>query len=449
MVELLLQGFSNYIYSGYFQLDINYHNVYIYIGLFVFISFSSLLAGSYPAFYMSSLNPLHIMKGDIAPSTGTGKFRKVLVISQFTLSFIFILCSFIIRDQIKYIHRVYADYNMDNTVHFDFNEGIERGTMKNELGKNPDILNITITGHQNILNNWSIASGITWRGKSEGKGVEMSFLHADTDFAKTFNIELKQGSFLTEDEYSGETNDQVVNIVINEKAASYLGFENPLGEELKVQTGMTLRIIGVVKDFHFRILRYPIEPLIILPINTLTVGGTCYIRMKPDQSTSIENNIRNIFRSNNLESEFNYIYIEDEINGMYKVERKAGTLLSILTLLVIVISCLGLIGLSSFMTERRTKEIGIRKANGATSGEIVALLSREYVKLIIISFIIAGPVAWYATNIWLQGFVYRTKVGWPLFALSFLVIVLITILTVGIQSYKAANRNPVEALRYE
>jgi putative ABC transport system permease protein len=241
----------------------------------------------------------------------------------------------------------------------------------------------------------------------------------------------------------------VINIVINEKATGILDLKNPIGQVIMTQEGLKLNIIGIVKDVHFKTLRYAIDPLSILPINKSSVGGTCYIRMKPGHNTSTVNYIRNIFKSHNLDYTLDFKFLDDDFSYMYTVEQKAGILLGFLTFLTIIISCLGLIGLSAFMTVRRTKEIGIRKAHWAKSIEIFSLLSKEYIKLVIISFFIASPVAWYATNIWLQGFVYRAKTGWWVFALAGVIIMIIVMLTVGFQSYKAASKNPVEALRYE
>ena len=228
-----------------------------------------------------------------------------------------------------------------------------------------------------------------------------------------------------------------------------MGFKEPLGEVLLAPSGWKLRIIGVAKDFHFKQLRYAIDPLIILPLNSSTIGGTCYIRMRPDHIASTVNDIRNIFKTHNLDYTPDVVFPDDDYDKMYIIEQKANTLFGYISIVAIIISCLGLIGLSTFMTLRRTKEIGIRKANGAKSIEIFSLLSKEYIKLVMISFIISCPIAWYATNIWLQGFAYRTDIDWWVFALALLIVVVITILTVGFQSYKAANKNPVEALRYE
>jgi ABC-type antimicrobial peptide transport system permease subunit len=264
-------------------------------------------------------------------------------------------------------------------------------------------------------------------------------------YAKTFLLELKEGSFLSTNEFSTDT----TVIVINEKAAEIMGFKNPIGEVISDRNGLKFRIIGIVKDFHFKTLRSAIEPLVITPVPPSTIGGTCYIRMKPDNISSTVKYIRNIFKSYNLDYTLNIGFLEDDYDSLYTLEQTGGTMLSYLAFLAIIISCLGLIGLSTFMTVRRTKEIGIRKTHGAKSIEIFFQLSKEYIALVAISFLIASPLAWYAMNIWLRNYAYRTNIGWWVFALAGVLVIGIAMLAIGFQSYKVASKNPVEALRYD
>ena len=204
-----------------------------------------------------------------------------------------------------------------------------------------------------------------------------------------------------------------------------------------------------MRDFHFKSLQFAIEPLVIIPIPPSAPGGTCYIRMKPDHITSTLNYIRKIFKSYNLDNTLDFGFLKDDYNSIYIIEKTAGVFLGYLTFLAIIISCLGLIGLSAFMTLRRTKEIGIRKVHGAKSIEIFFLLSKEYFTMVIISFIIASPIAWYVVNIWLRNFAYRTNIGLWVLALTGVMGMVIVMLAIGFQTYKAASKNPVEALRYE
>lgn len=444
LVELLLPGFNNIMYHGNTKVEVNYQSAGLFIGLITVVLFCGLLAGSYPSFYLSSLKPLDTIKGVTNINTGNALFRRILVITQFTLSFLFIICTIVVRNQINYIQNKNIGLNIENMAYFRFSNGIQRETLKNELSKNPEIESITISG-QYILNNWSFVNGVNWKGKREGDDVSISVLNADKDYAKTFHLVLKEGSFLSVNELTTDT----TVVVINEKAAGIMGFKNPIGEVITDRNGLKFRIIGVVRDFHFKPLNSAIEPLVITPIPPSTPGGICYLRMKPDHITLTVKYIRNIFKPYNLDNSLDIRFLKDDYDSMYIIEQTAGILLGYLTFLAIIISCLGLIGLSTFMTVRRTKEIGIRKAHGAKSSEIFFLLSKEYFTMVIISFIIASPIAWYVVNIWLQSFAYRTNIGWWVFALAGIMVIVLVILAVGFQTYGAASKNPVEALRYE
>ena len=439
-VELLLPGFKNYMF-----MEVNYQSAGLYVFLITLVLFCGLFAGSYPAFYLSSLTPMNIMKGVINKNPGNAGFRRVLVVFQFTLSFLFIMCTLIVRTQLNYIQNKNLGLNIDNIGHFEFTNGIQRETLKNELRNNPDIVSVTFTGDQNVLENWAAVNGVNWKGKKEGDDVLFSVLNADKDYAKTFRLEIKEGRFLSTNEFSTDT----TVVVINEKAAEIMGFKDPIGEVIRDRNGLKFSIIGVVKDFHFKSLHSPIEPLIITPIPPPTIGGSCYIRMKPDHITSTVESVKKIFKSFKPDYTLDFKFLDDDYNNMYMIERKAAILLGYITILAIIISCLSLIGLSTFMIVRRTKEIGIRKVNGAKSIEIFSMLSKEYFVLVTISFLIASPIAWFAMNIWLRNYAYRTYIGWWVFALAGVIVMVITVLTVAFQSYKAASKNPVEALRYE
>ncbi len=268
----------------------------------------------------------------------------------------------------------------------------------------------------------------------------------DKDYAATFMLEIKEGQFLTDDKYAAKETGPI-NVVINEKAKVYLGIKG-IGEELISVSGRNLKIIGLVKDFHYRELHSFIEPLIIFPVQS-DLNGRCYIRIKPDRISSTIASVGSRLKVLNPDYIIEIKFLEDDFNNMYFAERVAAVVLGYITLLAIVISCLGLIGLSAFMIVRRTKEIGIRKISGANSGEIFTMLSKEYLRLVLISFIIACPVAWYATNIWLRSYAYRTTAGLLVFVSAAVIVIVIAMLTVGFQTYRAADKNPVEALRYE
>jgi ABC-type antimicrobial peptide transport system permease subunit len=307
-------------------------------------------------------------------------------------------------------------------------------SLKKEISDNPDIVGVTKGG--NPVNIEGTVGGFNWSEKKEGNDVMFYVLSGDADYAKTFQLELKLGRF-----FSSEFPADSFAVIINEKAASAIGFKNPIGEILSTPWGSKLNIIGVVKDFHFKSLYYKIEPLIML----ISASNNFYIRMKPDHIASTVESVKRLYKSFDPGLPINFHFLDDDFDNLYRTEQRMGKIFGYFSFLAIIISCLGLIGLSSFMTERRTKEIGIRKANGAKSNEIFFLLLKEYIIWVMISIIIACPIAWYAMNKWLQNFAYRINISWWVFAMAGVIALFVALLTVGFQSYNAAGKNPVEA----
>ncbi|MGD0581976.1 MAG: FtsX-like permease family protein [Bacteroidales bacterium] len=438
LVELLLPGFNNLTGK---HLDVDYRSAGLYIGLITVILFCGLLAGSYPALYLSSLKPLDTIKGIFTKNPGNTRFRKILVIFQFSLSIILIICTLIVGNQLNYLQNKNLGFNKDDIGYFQFpiRPGDPLlGTIKQELGNNQDIESITM-GDSPINTEWT-TNGYNWTGEKMGDDVLFHRLGVDENYARTFQLMIKEGRFFSS-EFSTDAN----AIVINEQAARIMGFKEPVGELLTTAQGAKLTIIGVVQDFHFQSLHYKIGPLIM----HIGASNVLFVRIKPDKITSTVDYIEKTYKSFNPSSPLDFHFLDDDFDNLYRTEQRIGKIFGSFSFLAIIISCLGLIGLSSFMTERRTKEIGIRKINGAKSIEIFSLLSREYLIWVMISIIIACPIAWYAMYKWLQNFAYGISIGWWTFALAGVVALLIALLTVSIQSYRAASKNPVEALRYE
>jgi putative ABC transport system permease protein len=442
LVELLLPGF-NHLTGKQFTVD--YQSAGLYVGLISLVLFCGLLAGSYPALYLSSLKPMNTMKGMINKNPGNGAFRRVLVIFQFSLSVLLIICTLIVGKQLDFLQNKKLGFNKNNMGYFMFPTAPwdpKLKTVKKELLNNPDILNVTnvFFNYENPLNMEGNSGGFSWEGKKEGSDVLFYTLSADEDYAKTFQLELKEGRY-----FSSEYSTDNATVVINEEAARIMGLKNPVGEIITSPQGSKLTIIGVARDFHFRSLHYKIEPLI------MQMGGsnTFFIRMKEGQMSSIVESVKKTYNSFKPDIPLDFHFLDADFDNLYRAEQRVSKIFRYFSFLAIIISCLGLIGLSSFMTERRTKEIGIRKANGAKSIEIFLLLSKEYMMWVMISIMIACPIGLYFMHHWLKNFAYRISVSWVIFALAGLTALVVALLTVGFQSYKAANKNPVEALRYE
>jgi ABC-type antimicrobial peptide transport system permease subunit len=438
LVELLLPEFNNLTGK---QLVVNYQSVRLYIGLIVVVLFCGLMAGMYPALYLSSLKPLNIMKGVLGSGRKKAQLRRILVILQFSLSILLIICTLIIGNQFKYIQNKKLGFNKDNIVYFRSHissEDPRLESLKKSLSNNPDVLSIT-RGDSPVNNNFiQNANELNWTGKEND--VQFDLLTGDADYAKTFQLEMKEGRF-----FSSEFSTDSFAIVINEQAAKIMNFDDPIGKTVTWPNGDKWSIIGVVKDFHYKSMYNKIEPLIIF----LGTRLQFFIRMRPGTSASTIDFINNTFNSNDLPFRLDLHYLDEDYDNLYRNERRIGRIFRYFSFLAIIISCLGLIGLSSFMAERRTKEIGIRKANGAKSNEIFILLSKEYIIWVLISIIIASPIAGYFMNKWLQNFAYRSNMNVWLFVLAGVIALIVALLTVGFQSYKAAAKNPVEALRYE
>ena len=438
LVELLLPGFNNLVGK---KLDVDYQSINLYLGLSAVILFCGVLAGSYPAFYLSSLRPLNTIKGVVNKNPGNAQFRRVLVIFQFSLSVLLIICTLIVGNQLNYIQNKSLGYTKDNIGYF-ANHTRPKGSMledlKKELLNNPDIVSVT-RGNKPV--NLEInEKGFIWAGNKESKDIPFYILSCDADYAKTFQIELMEGRF-----FSSEFSTDSFAAVINESAAEIMGFKDPVGEIILTPWESKLNIIGVVKNFHFKSMHYKIEPLIM----TLNPDIEFFIRMKPDRVPSIVSYIKKAIQSFDLPYPLKFHFLADDFDNLYRTEQRMSKIFGYSSFLAIIISCLGLIGLSSFMTERRTKEIGIRKVNGSKSTEIFTLLSKEYLAWVIISILIGAPVAWYVMNKWLQNFAYRINMSWWVFALAGIIVLVIALLTVSWQSYRAAGKNPIDALRYE
>ncbi|MBN2347596.1 MAG: ABC transporter permease [Bacteroidales bacterium] len=439
LVELILPSVNNLLHTS---LDINY-NVPVTVSLLLITLITGLIAGSYPAIYLSSIMPNRIIKGRVQTSTNRKwKLRNILVVLQFTISVFFIICMLLIISQLKYIKSKDLGYNQKNVVKISSlgKLNAKAKELKAELLKNPNIENIAVSSNE--LTSWGNSGPIEWEGRNQDELIEIGYNWVDYDFLKTFDFKMREGRFFSEDYITDISN----AFILNEKAVSYLHLENPVGMKVKSWFGVEGTIIGIIKDFHSTSLHEEIVPFALLLTER---ANFMFIRIKPHDISNtlmyIENNIKQIVP----DDPFEYQFLEDQIDNLYLTEALTGKLAMIITLLAIFISCLGLFGLVLSSVEHRTKEIGIRKSIGAETREIMLMLTRDFTFYVVISFIIACPIAFYAMNKWLQNFAYKTTIKWWVFLLAGLITYVIAILTVSWQSWKAASRNPVEALRYE
>jgi len=442
-VEIMLPLF-NQLAGKDFKFEL-FSSVYTIPGLILFAVIIGILSGSYPAFYLSSFRPVHLFKPNFEKRIRKSTLRSGLVVVQFTVSIALIISTIIIKDQLNYMQNKNLGFNKEH-LYAVMNFGIPRNKLlviEQELLKNPDIISLT---NSSIMFYPGIpGDGYTYNERQVSNVISSQYLEVDYNFLKTYKIPLLYGRFFSE-EFPSDT----TSVVINEAMIKECGIDNPVGNELiRIGTQSRYKIIGVIKNFNYQSLREQIKPLVLFlsPVNQ--AASILAIRIS---STNIKNTIalidntwKNVTGGEVIYSSF----IDENINYLYKSEEKAGKVVTVFSGLAIFIACLGLFGLASFVTEQRKKEIGIRKALGASVFELITMLSKEFTKWVLIANIVAWPVAYYFMNGWLQDFAYRININWWLFVLAGVAAFTIALLTVCLQAVKAATANPVESLRYE
>jgi putative ABC transport system permease protein len=441
LVELFLPAFRNLsgkpLESGFSG------NINILLAIVVMTLITGFISGTYPALFLSSLRPVKVLKGRLKTEGRGYLFRKILVVSQFSLSILLIICTVLISNQVDYMRNRKLGLDKEQVVYLPIrSELVEKyDPLKIELLKNTEIRNVAASSNIPTYGVILTLDYITWEGKDP---EDTRVLHATStgyDFIETLNMEMVEGRSFSEEHPSDEN-----AVVINETAQKIIAMEDPVGKRLML--GDTeLLIIGIVKDYHFKSLHSEIEPLLL--INAPSLYRYILIKLDSGDIPGTLANIESTWKTFFPETPFEYHFLDEAYDRLYRTEQRMGTLFNYFTGLAIFISCLGLFGLASFMAEKRTKEIGIRKILGASVSGMVILLNREFIKWVLIANIVAWPVAYYAMSKWLQGFAYRTNMGVWNFALAALAAFAIAVATVSFQSLKAATANPADSLRYE
>jgi putative ABC transport system permease protein len=450
LVELFLPAFNN-LTGKYLSLQL-LSNWNLLIMLTTLGLVTGIISGCYPAVYLSSLKTFNILKGELIPGKATNKsslFRKSLVVFQFAISVFLIISTIVISNQITFIENTDLGFSKDNVIYFSMKGSIASNfsSMKAELLKDTRISDISLVSEPPVKI-WKRKNGFDWEGLAEESDPEMAVISIDHDFVKTFNIEVTQGRNFS-DEF---TTDATNGYILNETAAKMIGDDSIIGKEFSFCTREGWRkgnIIAVIKNFHFSNLHNDIEPLMMW-INPSDYNYICTkINTNDSDMSEVISYLRSVWKQFAPEYPFQYAFIDDDSKNMYISEQSTNDLIRYFSFLAIIITCLGLFSLSAFMTEQRTKEIGIRKVLGASIGNISQLLSKEFVLLAVIANIIAWPAAYLATNSWLDDFAYKVKIGFGTYFLSCAIVILIALLTVGYQVLKVAYANPVKSLKYE
>jgi predicted permease len=417
--------------------------------LFSFLSIAiitGLLSGSYPALFLSSFNPVKALKGIKILRSQKSFLRNGLVILQFSISVVLIISTLVIYNQLQYIQNRNIGFNKENLLYMKMPEVGDlknnKDAMRATLAQYPDISNYTFTDE--LPTNLTAASQLTWGGMSPGTQVHAYRLRVDENFANTLGIQMAAGRFFSKD-FGGDDK----GYIVNETALKVmnLNLSDAIGKMISISLEeKEAPIIGVVKDFNFKPVQQPIEPLVM---KSNFSGGYVVMRTTPANIKKVIATLQASFHNVYGDYPFSYGFVNEDLSKLYVTEQRMGKLFNVFSVLSIVISCLGLFGLATFATQRRIKEIGVRKVLGAGEAGIVALLSKDFIQPVLGSLIIAFPVAWWAMNKWLQSFAYRINISWWVFAIAGITAILIALITVSFQAIKAAIANPVKSLRTE
>jgi putative ABC transport system permease protein len=412
----------------------------------IFAVFVGLIAGLYPAFVLTSFLPANVMKGPSGKKGSGSWLRSGLVVFQFGISVVLFVGTFVVYNQMDYIQNKKLGYNKDQLIIIEKTDDLfeKIPEFKLRLLENPNVINVT---NHNTIPGRGFGNTVF---QIEGQGGNENHLFwlwfGDYDLKDTYQLEMVEGRYFSE-EFPADSQ----AVVLNEKAVQAIGIENPVGKRL-IDRGPNgearyMPIIGVVKDFHFESMHSAIRPMAIFPMRGN--GRLTAARISAQNIMSTISFIEDTWKEYAFDQAFEYVFMDDEFARIYAAEETTANLFTVFSMLAVFIACLGLFGLAAFITEQRTKEIGIRKVMGASVPEILLILVKEFTKWVLIANIIAWPLSYIGMSSWLENFAYRIDIGWGIFILSGVISLIISILTVSSQVVKAATANPVKSLRYE
>lgn len=438
LMYLLLPQFNSF--SGK-QIVLNLSNYRIWISILVAMVGTLAASGIYPAMLLSSFEPLKALKGKITAGMSNATFRKVLVVVQFSISVVLIIGTLVIGNQLKFIRNKNLGYNKENVLSVQMREDMVKhfDAVRADLLKQPGIVAVTrASSDMTDIIGWT--GNNDWDGKLPKSNLLFHQLAIDKDFTSFFNMKLVQGNSFT-----GSKSDSV-HFIVNETAVNAMGIKDPIGKNMRIEK-IRGNIIGVVKDFNYTSMHKKIEPMVMFfdPAN----GYRLYVKTTAADAPKAIEALQQVWKQYNNQVPLNYTFLDESFARLYSTEQHTASLFNIFSAVTITLSCLGLFGLATYTAQVKTREIGIRKVFGASVTGIIRLMAAEFMILVVVSLLIATPVAWYGISNWLMDFAYRTNLAWWIFALAGAAAISIAFITISFQSVKAALANPIKSLRNE